>query len=131
MGRQELMYDRIRPISAPKHLLPGCFHRYNLEKLSHALQLPQQKIQKLLIRYPAALDMCPASVISRAAALAEVLEVPAHQAIKVACDCPRVLGLSPDTLTAKVVLLSSVALLLHDKQLCLCGRADDVQFVQA
>lgn len=76
--------------------------RHNLNDMCEILQLPPAKVQKVLAAYPPALDMSPATVASKVATLTATLNVPASQAVKVACTCPRMLGLSSEMLICKV-----------------------------
>lgn len=73
-----------------------------MQQLCAALQLPQPSVTRLLAAYPAALDMAPATVAARAAALAATLQLPQDAALAVACKCPRLLGLSPQSLQDKL-----------------------------
>jgi hypothetical protein len=76
--------------------------RHNVQQLSAALQLPKDSVTRLLSAYPAALDMSPATVASRATALAQTLQLPQAAALEVACKCPRLLGLSPQHVQTKL-----------------------------
>jgi hypothetical protein len=78
-----------------------------MQQLCIALQLPQHDVTRLLAAYPAALDMAPATVAARAAALAHTLRLPPDATWAVACKCPRILGLSSQCIELKLASLQS------------------------
>jgi hypothetical protein len=74
----------------PAHRHPETLQR-NLLQLQEGMGLGQEQLAALLLRYPAALDMCPATVLDHLARLAELLELEPEQAAAVVSLGPALL----------------------------------------